>query len=33
MLLFVPMGVQPQMAKGALSKEQYEKAIKNVLLK
>ena len=33
MLLFVPMSGQPQMAKGALSKEQFEEAIKNVLLK
>ena len=33
MLLFVPMSGQPQMAKGALSKEQVEEAIKNVLLK
>ena len=33
MLLFVPMQGQLQMAKGALSKEQFEDAIKNVLLK
>jgi len=32
-LLFVPMGEQPQMAQGAMSKSDLKKAIDNVLLK
>lgn len=32
-LLFVPMNKQPQMASGALSKQQLKEAIDNVLLK
>lgn len=32
-LLFCPMGENPQMAKGALPKETFKKAIEEVLLK
>ena len=32
-LLFCPMGEQPQMARGAMSKADFKKAIEEVLLK